>query len=100
MNFKNNQEFTSLEIDTLAEMLQCESAIAEYAAENVPGLLNNVEVLKSLVEKLSRFEPVGDQPSVFDDQDFMWQSIYRLEDRLEVLQRRLESIESDLDDGK
>ncbi len=102
MNFKNNQEFTSLEIDTLTEICQCELAIAEYEAENAPELPNNLEVLKSLFEKLCRFEPVDTTKDIDvpTDVDFLWSYMYRLEDKMEGLQRRLESVESDLDDGK
>lgn len=105
MNFKNHQEFTSKEVDILANLVNAELSSVSYLIDNSiifhqPEDEVRYENLKSLFEKLCKFEPVDDNSIGISDSDFMWQSIYRLEDNYNILKNRLSSLENDLDDGK
>lgn len=105
MNFKNNQEFTSEEVDILAKLVNAELSSVSYLIDNSiilhqPEDEVRYENLKSLFEKLCRFELVDDNLVGMSDSDFMWQAIYRLEDNYNSLKSRLNSLENDLDDGK
>lgn len=105
MNFKNNQEFTSEEVDILAKLVNAELSSVSYLIDNSiilhqPEDEVRYENLKSLFEKLCRFEPIDTDSIPYDEMKFVWEAIYRLEDKCNSLKSRLNSLENDLDDGK